>query len=176
MYPVAAALTVLLATSSEGAASATNEQLQAQAADLVSRCIDAGGAEGFGVPGATVSTPPPNVDIPLGAKVTFWRVPTQRGQLFAYSGFEGRTNFCGIVASGAGVTALANQMSQLLASRDGWVAASTKESVWLRPKPQSERYWGDRLNTSLHGAVVAIAERAGSAPQLQVHYHATGVI
>jgi hypothetical protein len=167
---------IMLATPGGNAAAPDPEPFQERAASLVSQCIDAGGAERFAVQGAPLSAPPPGIVVPTGAKVTFWRVPTDRGDLIAYSGFEGRTNFCGIVASGVDVQALGEQMNQLLAHRDGWIPDSPREDSWLQSKAQSQRYWGDHLNTSLHGAVVAVARPAGSAPVLQVHYHATGVI
>lgn len=146
-----------------------------QAIRAVSRCISSGGAERFSPPNGIVNAPPSGIDVPAGATVTFWRVPTDKGALFAYSGYEGRTDFCGIVASGVDLQELGEELARVLAAHDHWTSASPPAFDWARAGVQSVRYWGDARSTSLYGAAIVIMRPVGSGLLLQLHYHATKI-
>ena len=170
-----AALTLMAAPAGAGGPQDEVDSLQAEAVRAVSQCMGSGGAEGFGAPSGAVSERPPGIEVPAGATVSFWRIPTAQGALFAYSGYEGRTNLCGVVASRVDLRDLSERVAGVLAAQDHWISATPPASDWARSGVESERYWGDSRNTSLHGAALVIARPAGSDPVLQLHYHATRV-
>jgi hypothetical protein len=168
------AATLMLALAGD-APPANLEPLGVQAIRAVSQCISSGGAEHFTLPNGVVSAPPPGIAVPTGTTVTFWRVTTDQGALFAYSGYEGRTDFCGIVASGVDLKELGEELARVPAAHEYWAPASPPALNWARSGVQSERYWGDTRNTSLYGAALVTMRPVGSGLVLQLHYHATKV-
>ena len=175
MFPPAIAFALVLAQAAGGPPS-NIEPLRSQAIRATSQCLESGGAEHFAPLNGVVIPSPSGLVVPAGATVTFWRIPTKQGVLFAYSGYEGRTDFCGVVASGVGLGELGDELARQLATYDGWVSAAPPGSDWMTTSVQSDRYWGDALNTSLCGAELSITRLAGSEMTLHIHYHRTKVL
>ena len=114
-----AVMTALLLGQATESAGVKVESLQAQALREVSNCINSGGAEHYAPVNGVVSAPPSDVSIPPSSKITFWRIVTTEGSLFAYSGYEGRTNFCGVVASGVDTQELDDELAKFLTAYEG---------------------------------------------------------
>ena len=148
--------------------------IEAVAARELRRCIESGGAERF-----TMATPdsvprPPGVEIPRGATTVFGRLSVDRGDLYIFSGWTGRTNLCGVAAYGVDRSALAERLARTLAATEDWISADPPDgSAATHSRPA--RYWGDRRNTDLHGAVLLVDDSTPSGPSVQVVYHANSL-